>query len=281
LHEAEQNVTVRDIARSGDPDRALAAAFAPRTARSDLLALCAFNVELARIAEQVSEPELGAMRLQWWREAIERGRSGEVVGHPVADALGATLQRRALSGDRIARLVDARQFDIAGKIMPDWRTFATYLEDTAGAMFILAAECLDAHGPELDRAASQAGLAYGLTGLMRALPVHAARGRIYLPQDMLGSYGTAPEALLAGSASPGLRRLLSALREKAGMAYEEARDRAGHLSRASRAAFLPLSLVGPYLAALERLDRNGQDPLRVIADINPLYRFWRMTSWRR
>jgi 15-cis-phytoene synthase len=280
LHEAERSVTVRDIARSGDPDRALAAVFAPRGARSDLLALCAFNVELARIAGQVNEPELGAMRLQWWREAIERGRNGEPVGHPVADALGATLQRRALSGDRIDRLIDARQFDVAGKPMPGWRTFATYLEDTAGAMFILAAECLDAPGSDLDHAASKSGLAYGLTGLMRALPVHAARGRVYLPQDMLRSYGTTPEALLAGSASEGLRHLLSALREKARTACEEARDLAGHLSPASRAAFLPLSLIGPYLAALERLDQNGEDPLRVIADINPLYRFWRMTSWR-
>ena len=281
MHEAERSVTVRDIARSGDPDRALAAAFAPRAARSDLLALCAFNVELARIAEQVREPEVGAMRLEWWREAIERGRNGEAVGHPVADALGATFRRRALSADRVARLIDARQFDVAGKIMPDWRTFATYLEDTAGAMFVLAAECLDARGPDLDHAASPAGLAYGLTGLMRALPVHAARGRVYLPQDMLCSYGTAPEALLAGSASKSLRSLLSALREKARTAYEEARDLLGHLGRAPRAAFLPLSLVGPYLAALERLDRKGEDPLRVIADINPLYRFWRMASWRR
>ena len=281
MHEAERSVTVRDIARSGDPDRALAAAFTPRAASCDLLALCAFNVELARIAEQVREPELGAMRLQWWREAIERGRNGEAVGHPVADAFGATFRRRALSADRVARLIDARQFDVAGKIMPDWRAFATYLEDTAGAMFVLAAECLDARGPDLDHAASPAGLAYGLTGLMRALPVHVARGRVYLPQDMLRSYGTTPEALLAGSASKSLRSLLSALREKARTAYEEARYLLGHLSRASRAAFLPLSLIGPYLAALERLDRKGEDPLRVLADINPLYRFWRMTSWWR
>ena len=72
MHEAERGDTVRRIARSGDPDRALAALFAPRETRADLLALYAFNVELARIAEQVTEPELGAIRLQWWREALAR-----------------------------------------------------------------------------------------------------------------------------------------------------------------------------------------------------------------
>ena len=72
MHEAERRDTVRRIARAGDPDRALAALFAPRDARDDLFALYAFNVELARIAEQVTKPDLGAIRLQWWREAIER-----------------------------------------------------------------------------------------------------------------------------------------------------------------------------------------------------------------
>jgi hypothetical protein len=43
-----------------------------------------------------------------------------------------------------------------------------------------------------------------------------------------------------------------------------------------RAAFLPLSLVEPYLAALER----ECDPLHKVVDINPLYRFWRLASWR-
>jgi phytoene synthase len=281
LHEAKRGDTVRRIARVGDPDRALAAAFAPRATRPDLLALCAFNVELARIAEQVKEPDLGAIRLQWWREAMARSRQGEAVGHPVADAFGEAARRHALSAERIAALIDARQFDVAVKIMPDWDALETYLMDTAGAMFAVGAACLGAQGPDLDRAAGRAGLAYGLTGLMRALPVHAAGGRVYLPADRLVSHGTSPEAVLSGSATEGLRDLLAELREKAQAAYEQARRDVAELDRPGRVAFLPLCLVGPYLAALEALDRRGDDPLREIADINPLYRFWRMASARR
>ena len=82
MHEAERGDTVRRIAKSGDPDRSLAASFAPREARADLFALIAFNVELARIAEIVTEPGLGAIRLQWWREAIDRAAKGEATGIP-------------------------------------------------------------------------------------------------------------------------------------------------------------------------------------------------------
>jgi 15-cis-phytoene synthase len=277
LHEAERGDTVRRIARSGDSDRALSALFAPGDARADLLALYALNVELARIAEQVTEPELGAIRLQWWREAILRAAQGEATGHPVADALGAMQRRRALAPERIEGLIDARNFDLATRIMPDWSALETYLHDTAGALFALAATCAGVPRALLEPAASHAGLAYGLTGLMRALPVHAARGLVVLPADMLRRHGTSPEALLAGRTEPGLLDLLAELRDTARTALGQARRHIAKLDRRAQAAFLPLSLVEPYLAALER---KGCDPLREIADINPLHRLWRLATWR-
>lgn len=277
MHEAERGDTVRRIARSGDPDRALAALFAPRDIRADLLALYAFNVELARIAEQVTEPELGAIRLQWWHDAVARGPAEEIAGHPVADALHEVRQRRALSPERIEGLIDARNFDIATRIMPDWNALETYLHDTAGALFALAATCAGVPHALLEPAASHAGLAYGLTGLMRALPVRAARGLVVLPADMLRRHGTSPEAVLAGRTEPGLLDLLVELRDTAKTALGQARRHIAKLDRRGKVAFLPLSLVEPYLAALER---KGHDPLREIADINPLHRLWRLATWR-
>jgi 15-cis-phytoene synthase len=276
LHEAERDDTVRRIARDGDPDRALAALFAPSEARADLLTLIAFNVELARIAGQVSEPDLGAIRLQWWRDALDKAARGETTGHPVADALGALLSRRRLSRERLDAMIDARAFDVASKIMPDGGALETYLHDTAGALFALGTEVLGARGPSVELAAAQGGLAYGLTGLMRALPVHAAQGRVDLPADALRRHGTAPEEVLAGRTSEGLLAVLAELRQNARAALDEARQHVAALDAEARAAFLPLSLVEPYLAALEK----ELDPLHRVTNINPLYRFWGLATWR-
>jgi 15-cis-phytoene synthase len=280
LHEAERRDTVRRIARAGDPDRALSALFAPREARDDLFALYAFNVELARIPEQVREPDLGAIRLQWWREAIPRAGAGEATGHPVADPLGDAMRRRALSRARIAGLIDARLFDVGTKIMPDWPSLEAYLRDTAGALFVLAGEILGARSADLDAAATQAGMAYGLTGLMRALPVHAAQGRVFLPADALIRHGTSPNRVLAGDTSEGLLAVLAELRARARGALAEAWNHVARLDPSGRPAFLPLRLVDPYLAALEK---KGRDPLHEIAGINPLYRFRRLATggWLR
>ncbi len=277
MHEAERGEAVRRIAREADPDRSLSALFAPREARVDLFALYALNVELSRVAELVSEPGLGAIRLQWWRDAIERAASGEAIGHPVADAFGETLRHRKLSRNRVSALIDARNFDVETKIMPDMATLDTYLGHTAGTVFALAAEILGARGESVEQAARSAGKAYGLTGLMRALPVHAARGLIFLPEDALLRCGTSPGEVLAGKMSQGLHDLLAELRVKAREALRDARSRIAALDHAARSAFVSLSLVDPYLASLEK---KGRDPLHEIADINPLYRLWRLARWR-
>jgi phytoene synthase len=277
LHEAERGDAVRRVAKSGDPDRSLAALFAPREARADLFALIALNVELARIAEIVTEPGLGMIRLQWWREAIDRAERGEATGHPVADAIGATLREQKLSRARIDALIDARSFDIETKIMPDWASLEAYLAATAGVVFASGAECLGAPASSLEPAALQAGLAYGLTGLMRALPVHAVSGRLYLPADALIRHGTSAEAVLAGKTSDGLLAVLADLRLKAKQALAEANRLVAELDTNARAAFRPLSLVDPYLASLEK---DGRDPLREIAMIDPLTRLWRMLRWK-
>ena len=283
MDDAQRRDAVRRIARAADPDRALAALFAPPDARADLFALYAFNAELARIADQVTEPGLGAIRLQWWREAIEHAASGEAVGHPVADAFGEVLARRALSRERIAGLIDARTFDVGETVMPDARTLDAYLFDTTGALFALAAEIVGAEGEKRDLVAEAGGRAYGLVRVMRSVPVLAAKGRTYLAADALAGHGTSPQAIFAGETSEGLKALLAEMREEARGRLREARFhlfgegmQGTGLDEAGRTAFLTLSLVEPYLAALAKV----RDPLHEIVRINPLTRLWRLIVWR-
>ena len=78
------------IVRAADRDRYISALLAPADRRLDLMTLYAFDAELARIATTVSEPLLGEIRLQWWRDALaplltDAGRAAthlERTGHP-------------------------------------------------------------------------------------------------------------------------------------------------------------------------------------------------------
>src|ERR671926_1519155 len=90
-----------DLVRDADRDRFLAALFAPEPARRGLLALYAFNVEVSRVRDRVSEPLPGEIRLQWWRDAIsaegDDDRPGDSAANPVAAALLDTISRHRLT----------------------------------------------------------------------------------------------------------------------------------------------------------------------------------------
>jgi NADH dehydrogenase [ubiquinone] 1 alpha subcomplex assembly factor 6 len=59
------------LVRSSDADAIYPSYFYPSHVRPAYLALRAFNVELATIDDQVSNPMVGRMRYQWWRDAVK------------------------------------------------------------------------------------------------------------------------------------------------------------------------------------------------------------------
>lgn len=263
---------IREMVKSGDPDRYLATLFAPPAIQADLFALYAFNIELARIGEQAREPQLGEIRLAWWREALA-APLGAKTGNPVADALAATRMARALRPETLDRLVDARGFDIQRAPMTDMDALDAYLRDTAGALFMLGAQIAGFRDARVQALCREAGLAYGLTGLMRALPVHAARGQLYIPPAFLKSFGVDAAALLRGEEPDGLKHALHVLRERAGGHLAAFRRLARDVPRPALPVFLPLALVPAYL---RQLGKASHEPLTDIAALNPLERYMRL-----
>src|ERR1700749_1787963 len=97
--------------RAADPDRYFSALFAPAPLRPALLALYAFNHEVARIAETVREPMLGAIRLEWWRETVEQAARGAPRNHDVARGLADLLAAHTLDPAMLEGIIAARAFD--------------------------------------------------------------------------------------------------------------------------------------------------------------------------
>ena len=108
----------REAVRQGDRDRYLTAMFAPEPARADLFVLYAFNLEVAKIRESVSEGMIGAIKLQWWRDVIAQiYASGRFpLGNPMVEALAGLVGRRGLSGAHFDALLDARARDMEEEI---------------------------------------------------------------------------------------------------------------------------------------------------------------------
>jgi phytoene synthase len=260
------------LVRRHDHDRYLCALFAPAPARGRLIALFALAFELARVRETVSERVLGEIRLQWWRDAVEGALAGAPPTHPVAEALVATGATRALSPEALARLIDARARDLDDAPPADRAALEAYAEGTGATLVALALDALEVDDATARRSARHVGIAWALTGLVRAIPFHAAQARCLLPAETLRAHGLAPGEVRAGNPALG-----AAVAEVAGWARGHLDvARAEPVPRAALPTLLPASLAEAYLA---RLARAGHDPFAPSLAIAPLPRQLRLL-WR-
>jgi len=132
------------LIRRVDPDRWLSSRFIGQAeARADVIALYAFDHELARAPRVASNPLLGEMRLTWWREALAEMFEGRPVRHhPAAQALARAVARRGLEREMLETLIDARYRELDPSPMTEGEAL-DWARDTGGLAAQLAAEVLD------------------------------------------------------------------------------------------------------------------------------------------
>ncbi|WP_371346531.1 phytoene/squalene synthase family protein [Ancylobacter sp. IITR112] len=263
------------LLRDLDRDRYIADLFAPAERRGALFALHAFNAEVARVREAITNPLAGEVRLQWWRDALNANGQGDVSANPVAAALLETIETHRLPRASFEALLEARTFDLYDDAMPTVNDLEGYAGETSSALIRLATLVLAPEaGPASAEAAGHAGVAYAVTGLLRAFPVHARRGQCYLPLDLLNAHGLSREDAVSGQASPALSEVFAALRALARRHYQAAMTAMAGVSAAELPAFLPLMLVPGDLDRMER----PHDPFQAVPAAPALARLWRL--WR-
>jgi len=260
--------------RSHDFARYASTLFAPPERRRALLALYAFNVEIARVREQVSQPLPGEIRLQWWTDMLAGTGHGGIEGNPVAAELLLAIRDHKLPVDRLSRLVDEHQFDLYNDPMPTMAALEGYVGDTSSALFVLAAQVAGQRSDAIDHLARHAGLAQGIIRVIFALPFDASRRQLFVPLQLLERHGSSMEEVFAGRQTPPMRAALDEL-------IGEAR---GHLKTAwsllpgvppdARRVFLPLALVENDLKRVARADTDPFVP-QAASRFRILWTLWR------
>jgi phytoene synthase len=262
-----------EIVRQGDHDRYLSVLYATEAKRGSLFALYAFNVEIARIRDVIRQPMAGELRLQWWRDVLANPNQEAAQGHPVASALVSAIKENSLPLAAFQNYLDARIFDLYDDPMPSRTDLEGYCGETASALIQLAGLVL---APEMAvkqaALAGHAGCAQAITGLLRLLPIHRARGQCFVPAEILASAGTTPEEFVAGSDTGSAVRAVAATIALAREHLASFRQQAAGLPAELRPAFLPLAVTGAYLDRLASRIKAFDE----VTDISAVRKHWLM-----
>jgi phytoene synthase len=267
------------LLQTSDPDRRMAALFAPPEIRGRLFSLYAFYHEIARIPEAVSDAMIGEMRLAWAREAVADLFSDppKVRRHDIYEALS---ELRAAPGapdrETLETLVEARAADLGEGPFPTRDDRRDYVDCTAVTLMRAAARLckpdLDLGG-EAGAAIHAAGRLWGFTGLVRAFPALCQAGRPPFAADELAGAPLNETDLHQGAKPADAKAALKGLIAEA----EEARAMLSRTRSVLPADVFPAlgyaGLARGYLKQIKAL----QDPYRETADRPLAARQWRLT----
>jgi 15-cis-phytoene synthase len=264
-----------------DHDRYLAILLTPERHRAALCALYAFQTEMARIPVTVSEPMLGEIRFQWWRETLEGLTPGSIPGHEIACALVETLFETEIIPADLVSVVDAHAAYLADEPFASISDIEKYVERRDGTLLSLALKMMGddfAHnkGIELEKL----GMAYGLIQHIRSFPFWASRQQLSLPLDLMAKHEIDPHDIFSGTHRPGIDRALNDLIDHAAGFYEEGRAARFQNAPEVLANMLPCSLVPLYILQLRGV---AADPFQRSSDIAAFRRQIRYLGvrWRK
>ena len=224
--------------RDTDRDRYLSCLLTPALRRDAVASLYAFNAEIARIRDLVREPLPGEVRLQYWRDLLAGAAHGSTEANPIAAALLETIRQHQLPLTALSAMIEARLFDLYDDPMETTGMFEGYAGETAAALIQLVSLVLDPKAAaDAATIAGHAGVAQAIAGSLLLMPVHRARGQLYLPLEILSAVGLDRDGFLAGDDKP---RISAAIEAFAGLGMD-------HLRKAREAGPPPKSLVPAYL----------------------------------
>jgi NADH dehydrogenase [ubiquinone] 1 alpha subcomplex assembly factor 6 len=213
--------------------------FIPPSTRDAYLSIRALNIELARIPDLVSNPTVGALRMQFWRDNLTRTFANTPPKEPVAILLHYALASLKSRYPRIStnamkvwfmKVINAREQYMDNRPYTSVAALETYAENTYSTLMYLTLAALPLHSMEADHVASHIGKATGIAAVLRGLPLIAfpppanhhsnnaafggamggstggRQGAVVLPLDIMAEVGVKEEEVLRqGGEAPGLK----------------------------------------------------------------------------
>lgn len=261
-----------DLVRSADFERYAATLLVSAEQRHALLALYAFDLEIARVRDHITQPLAGEIRLQWWSDTLVMPADAGEQGSPVAAELLRAIHLHHLPADLFVRVIDGHRFDLYDDPIQTIGDLQDYLSDTAAPLFDLAARIAGENSPDTELV-RHAALAFGLARTIESLGRNASRRQLFLPMDLIDRFGVDVEDIFSGAATAELGLLLRDLCGDARQHLEAAL--AALPQQASRRSFLPLALIG---RRLNRIEQPAYDPFKPPAPPSNLATLWQL--WR-
>jgi phytoene synthase len=270
---------VQDKAAASGSSFYYAFLFLPQPRRAAITAFYAFCREVDDVVDEVSDPGVAAIKLQWWRTEVVRAFEGAPT-HPAMQALVPLAGTYGIEAAQLLAVIEGCQTDLNQNRFLDFPALRSYCHLVAGVVGEVAANIFGRTQAATVEYAHRLGLAMQLTNIIRDVGDDARRGRIYLPINELQRFDVKAHELLKREAPWGYSERFSALMrfqaERAHATYDAA---LALLPEADRVAQKPgLMIANIYRTLLREIEAQDFRVLHQRTSLTPLRKLWIATS---
>ncbi|KAL3280826.1 hypothetical protein HHI36_004057 [Cryptolaemus montrouzieri] len=252
-----------DLVKKFDYENFITTLLLKNTSRSTAIAIRSFNVEIARVAEQISQQSTGQARLQFWNDTIEKCFTkdfNKIPQHPVAMELYKAVTRTNLTKRYFTNLIKYRYEHLTLTHFRNLEEMEKYAENTVSIIYYLILEGCGVKNVRADHVASHLGKAQGITNLLRSIGLARHLNFVPIPQDILLKNVLSEEDILKGRSSSKLNDCTFEIATRAYQHLSKARSLSDNLPKNSTSVFLPAVIIREFLEKLQVVDYNILHP---------------------
>ncbi|MBA3695186.1 MAG: presqualene diphosphate synthase HpnD [Methylotenera sp.] len=230
--------------------------FLPKQKREAITALYAFCREVDDIADECTELQVAQVKLSWWRSEIENLFQGKPI-HPVSNALLPHVKTYNLSAAHFLEIIDGMEMDLNFNRYQDFEQLQLYCYRVASVVGLLSAQIFGFANSNTTKFATDLGMAFQLTNIIRDVGEDARRNRIYLPLEDLTKFNVSEEDILQSRESIAVKQLLEFQIQRAESYYDRAMQELPEEDRKNQRIGLMMAAI--YRTVLDEIKIDGAE----------------------
>lgn len=240
--------------------------------RDAITALYAFCREVDDIADECTELHIAQTKLSWWRTEIENLYLGKPQ-HPVSKALLPNIPTYQLDSQHFIEIIDGMEMDLNFNRYEDFEQLQLYCYRVASVVGLLSAQIFGFSNLKTLTYATDLGMAFQLTNIIRDVGEDARRNRIYLPLDELARFSVTEDDILHSRESDAVRQLLEHQIQRAEGYYDRAISELPDEDRKNQRVGLMMAAI--YHTLLGEIKQDGaQKVLNSRTSLGAVRKFW-------
>ncbi|XP_041989021.1 NADH dehydrogenase (ubiquinone) complex I, assembly factor 6 isoform X2 [Aricia agestis] len=245
--------------RQYDYENYLATLLMTKPVRSPAFVIRAFNAEVSRIQDQASDPQIAAMRHQFWQDTLSSMYKSEqhiskIPANPVAKEMFKVCVHYNLPKRYLERLVVSRRHMLTKKYYNTLEELENYAENSVSSIYYLLLCLVGVSDVHADHTASHLGKAQGITNILRSVQIASHHKSVYLPLDILMKHNVSQESVLRCLDNATMRDVVFEIASRANSHIEKARSI--EVPKTAKQIFLPAVTVSYYLKKLQKTNFN-------------------------